>query len=162
MQSKSKTKLGYSSLSFSKALLMYISLTNLLDYCTYRGGTGSGSDNMGPIPWTLQKWSPLHRQRRRKQRQSNWLGNVQHTSSYWPKWPRKPTLNHQRTLGPTYHPHVTTPFQSCYSLALTHYSDGVNYSSCHYHHHPHHYDLNCSHSYSKHPNCTSWSYTTSC
>jgi len=31
-------------LSFSKALLTYISLTNSLDHYTHRGGTGSGSD----------------------------------------------------------------------------------------------------------------------
>ena len=47
MQSKSETESGYSSLSFSKALLMYISLANLLDHCTQGGGTGSGSDRWG-------------------------------------------------------------------------------------------------------------------
>jgi len=44
MQSKSETELGYSSLIFSKALLIYISLTNSLDHCTHREGTRSGSD----------------------------------------------------------------------------------------------------------------------
>ena len=44
MQSKSETESGYSSLSFSKALLMYISLANSLDHCTQGGGTGSSGD----------------------------------------------------------------------------------------------------------------------
>ena len=44
MQSKSETKSGYSSLSFFKALLIYISLANSLDHYTQGGGTGSGGD----------------------------------------------------------------------------------------------------------------------
>jgi len=47
MQSKSETESEYSSLSFSKALLTYISLANSLDHCTQGGGTGSGSDRWG-------------------------------------------------------------------------------------------------------------------